>query len=121
MIVAAIPPIPQDHSNYPNMSQETINEFNLALVKMCQKNGYKFLNISELLMGEDGYGQARYYQQGDIHLKKDALNGIMDYARTHAWTGTEDRRPDTDNIPTRVRNGGTSSRLYAGNCNPGSQ
>ena len=109
VIVAAIPPIPQDHSNYPNMSQETINEFNLALVKMCQKNGYKFLNISELLMGEDGYGQARYYQQGDIHLKKDALNGIMDYARTHAWTGTEDRRPDTDNIPTRVRNGGTSS------------
>lgn len=109
VIVAAVPPIPQDHSNYPNMSQETINEFNLALVKMCQKNGYKFLNISELLMGEDGYGQDRYYQQGDIHLKKDALNGIMDYARTHAWTGTEDRRPDTDNIPTRVRNGGTSS------------
>lgn len=109
VIVAAVPPISQDHSNYPNMSQETINEFNLALVKMCQKNGYKFLNISELLMGEDGYGQDRYYQQGDIHLKKDALNGIMDYARTHAWTGTEDRRPDTDNIPTRVRNGGTSS------------
>lgn len=109
VIVAAVPPIPQDHSNYPNMSQETINEFNLALVKMCQKNGYKFLNISELLMGEDGYGQDRYYQQGDIHLKKDALNGIMDYARTHAWTGTEDRRPDADNIPTRVRNGGTSS------------
>ena len=109
VIVAAVPPIPQDHSNYPNMSQETINEFNLALVKMCQKNGYKFLNISELLMGEDGYGQDRYYQQGDIHLKKDALNGILDYARTHAWTGTEDRRPDTDNIPTRVRNGGTSS------------
>ena len=109
VIVAAVPPIPQDHSNYPNMRQETINEFNLALVKMCQKNGYKFLNISELLMGEDGYGQDRYYQQGDIHLKKDALNGILDYARTHAWTGTEDRRPDTDNIPTRVRNGGTSS------------
>ena len=108
VIVAAVPPIPKDHSNYPNMSQETINEFNLALVKMCQKNGYKFLNISELLMGEDGYGQDRYFQQGDIHLKKDALNGIMDYARTHAWTDTEDRRPDTDNIPTRVRNGSSS-------------
>ena len=113
VIVAAVPPISQDHSSYPNMSQETINEFNLALVKMCQKNGYKFLNISELLMDESGYGQDRYYQQGDIHLKKDALNGILDYARTHAWTDTEDRRPDTDNIPTRVRNGGTSGSNQA--------
>lgn len=113
VIVAAVPPIPEDHSNYPNMSQETINEFNLALVKMCQKNGYKFLNISELLLGDNGYGQDRYFQQGDIHLKKDALNGILDYARTHAWTGTEDRRPDTSNIPTRVRNGGTSGSTQA--------
>lgn len=118
VIVAAVPPIPEDHSNYPNMSQETINEFNLALVKMCQKNGYKFLNISELLMGENGYGQDRYYQQGDIHLKKDALNGIMDYARTHAWTDTEDRRPDTDNIPTRVRNGSTSGNSSQATATP---
>ena len=40
-------------------------------------------------------------------------NRILDYARTHAWTDTEDRRPDTDNIPTRVRNGGTSGSNQA--------
>ncbi len=113
VIVAAVPPIPEDHSFYPNMSQETINEFNIALAQMCQDNGYKFLNISELLMDESGYGKAHYYQQGDIHLKKDALTGIMDYARTHAYLGTEDRRPDTDNIPTRARKSGVSSTSSA--------
>ena len=103
IIVAAVPPIPENHSSYPNMSQETINDFNTALAKMCQENDYKFLNINELLMDDSGYGKAHYYQDGDIHLKKDALTGIMDYARTHAYLGTEDRRPNTDNIPTRIQ------------------
>lgn len=109
VIVAAVPPIPENHSSYPNISQETINDFNTALVKMCQENSYKFLNINELLMDESGYGKAHYYQEGDIHLKKDALTGIMDYARTHAYLGTKDRRPDTKNIPTRIQKTVTSS------------
>ena len=108
VIVAAVPPIPQDHSNYSSMSQENINDFNTALAKMCQENDYKFLNINEALMGDDGYGKAAYYQAGDIHLKKDGLNAILQYVRTHAYEGTKDRRPDTDNIPTRAEGTTTS-------------
>lgn len=104
VIVAAVPPIPEDHSNYPNISQETINDFNQALAQMCKDEGYKFLDITETLLdASTGYGKAQYYQAGDIHLKKDALTSIMDYARTHAYEGTEDRRPDTSNIPTRSK------------------
>ena len=109
VIVAAVPPIPENHSSYPNMKQETINEFNIALAQMCKDNDYKFLNINELLMDKSGYGKAHYYQEGDIHLKKDALTGIMDYARNHAYLGTKDRRPDTDNIPTRSRKASDST------------
>lgn len=101
IIVAAVPPIPEDHSQYPNVSMDTINGFNEALAQMCADNNLKFLNISELLVGDNGYGKAQYFQAGDVHLKKDALTGIIDYARKHAYLGTEDRRPDTSNIPTR--------------------
>lgn len=91
------------------MSMETINGFNEALAQMCADNGYKFLNISEILVGEDGYGKSQYFMDGDIHLKKDALTAIMDYARTHAYLGTEDRRPDTSNIPERRKTGSTGT------------
>lgn len=109
IIVSAVPPIPESHGSYPNMSMETINGFNEALAQMCADNGYKFLNISEILVGEDGYGKSQYFMDGDIHLKKDALTAIMDYARTHAYLGTEDRRPDTSNIPERRKTGSTGT------------
>ena len=109
IIVAAVPPIPQDHSSYPNMSMETINQFNDALAQMCADNGYKFLNTNEILVGSDGYGKAQYFLSGDIHLKKDALTAVMEYARTHAYRGTEDRRPDTSNIPERRKTGSTGT------------
>lgn len=109
IIVAAVPPIPEDHSSYPSMSMDTINQFNEALAQLCADNDYKFLNISEILVDTNGYGKAQYYLAGDIHLKKDALTAIMDYARTHAYLGTEDRRPDTDNIPERRKTGSTGT------------
>ena len=78
IIVSAVPPIPEDHSSYPNMSMEKINEFNDALAQMCVDNGYKFLNVNDVLVGDDGYGKSQYFLSGDIHLKKDALTAIME-------------------------------------------
>ncbi len=40
-------------------------------------------------------------QSGDIHLKSAGLKAALNYLRTHAYE-TEDRRPDTNNIPTRT-------------------
>ena len=54
-----------------------------------------------MLKGEDGYGIADYYTSGDIHLKSAGLKAVLNYLRTHAYE-TEDRRPDTNNIPTRT-------------------
>ena len=110
IIIAAIPPVPEDHSKYPNISQELINEMNDALAALCEEKDLKFLDITEILLDQStGYGKSQYYQSGDIHLKKDALTNIMDYARTHAYEGTEDRRPDTNNIPKRSKQTNTGS------------
>ena len=59
------------------------------------------LNSAEALKDANGYGNVDYYQSGDIHLKPAGLKVLLKYLRTHAYE-TEDRRPDTNNIPTRA-------------------
>lgn len=101
IIVNTVPPVPADHSNYPHMDQAKIDDFNMALLDLCEQLGVRFLNSAEALKGSDGYGIADYYTSGDIHLKSDGLKAVLNYLRTHALQ-TEDRRPDTNNIPTRT-------------------
>lgn len=101
LIVNTVPPIPENHSNYPHMDQARIDDFNMALLNMCEQLGVRFLNTAEVLKGENGYGQPDYYTDGDIHLKSAGLKAALSYLRTHAYQ-TEDRRPDTNNIPTRT-------------------
>ena len=47
IIVNTVPPVPADHSNYPNMDQTRIDDFNMALLSMCEEMGLKFLNTAE--------------------------------------------------------------------------
>lgn len=101
IIVNTVPPVPADHSNYPHMDQAKIDDFNMALLDLCEQLGVRFLNSAEALKGSDGYGITDYYTSGDIHLKSAGLKAVLNYIRTHALQ-TEDRRPDTNNIPTRT-------------------
>ena len=98
IIVNTVPPVPSNHSN---MDQTRIDDFNMALLTMCEQLGVKFLNSAEALKDANGYGNVDYYQSGDIHLKPAGLKVLLKYLRTHAYE-TEDRRPDTNNIPTRA-------------------
>ena len=102
IIVNTIPPVPQDHSYYPSTSQEKIDDFNMALLTMCENLGVKFLNSAEVLKDPaTGFGLDDYYIGGDIHLKSSGLKAMLNYLTTHAYE-TEDRRPDTSNISTRT-------------------
>ena len=101
IIVNTVPPVPANHANYPHMDQTKIDDFNMALLSMCEQMGLKFLNSAEALKDANGYGREDYYQTGDIHLKPVGLKAMLSYLRTHAYQ-TEDRRPDTANIPTRA-------------------
>ena len=102
IIVNTVPPVPENHSNYPDTSQEKIDDFNMALLTMCENLGVKFLNSAEVLKDpSSGFGLSDYYIDGDIHLKSSGLKAVLNYLTTHAYE-TEDRRPDTSNIPTRT-------------------
>ncbi|MFR9068692.1 MAG: GDSL-type esterase/lipase family protein [Faecalibacterium prausnitzii] len=113
IIVNTVPPVPSNHSNYPNMDQTRIDDFNMALLTMCEQLGVKFLNSAEALKDANGYGNVDYYQSGDIHLKPAGLKVLLKYLRTHAYE-TEDRRPDTNNIPTRAEYTANPSSAVAG-------
>ena len=111
ILIAAVPPIPEDHSKYPDLKMQTIDAFNQALVKLCEEKGYHFLNTSEALKDETGFGKAEYFETSDIHMNADGLSAILSYARTHVYE-SEDRRPDTNDIPQRASSassGGSSS------------
>ena len=73
IIVNSIPPLGQVHSNQ-NLTQSQVDEYNKALVEMCQKQGWKFLNSAEVLKDSStGYAKSGYVEASDgIHLTKAA-------------------------------------------------
>ena len=94
ILVAAIPPIPTDHSKYPDMTQLVIDQFNQALLEMCEEEGYPFLNTTEVLKGSNGFGKIDYFDKSDIHMNMDGLTALYNYYASHVYQ-SEDRRPST--------------------------
>lgn len=99
IIVNAIPPLGQQHSN-SRLTQSQLDEYNRALVEMCQENDWKFLNSAEVLKDSaTGYARSGYVESSDgIHLTSAAMDALFDYIRTHSYI-TEDDRPALTSIP----------------------
>lgn len=99
IIVNAIPPIGQQHSNQ-SLTQTQVDEFNKALVEMCKEKGWKFLNSAEALKDSTtGYAKAGYVETSDgIHLTRTAMDALFTYVRTHSYI-TEDDRPALTTAP----------------------
>ena len=96
IIVNAIPPIGQQHSNQ-SLTQTQVDEYNKALVEMCKE---KFLNSAEVLKDSvTGYAKSGYVETSDgIHLTRTAMDALFNYIRTHSYI-TEDDRPALTTIP----------------------
>lgn len=99
IIVNAIPPIGQQHSNQ-SLTQTQVDEYNKALVEMCQAKGWKFLNSADVLKDSvTGYAKSGYVETSDgIHLTRTAMDALFNYVRTHSYI-TEDDRPALTTIP----------------------
>ena len=99
IIVNAIPPIGQQHSNQ-SLTQTQVDEYNKALVEMCQSKSWKFLNSAEVLKDSvTGYAKSGYVETSDgIHLTRTAMDALFNYVRTHSYI-TEDDRPALTTIP----------------------
>ena len=100
IIVSAIPPLDKQREN-TNLTMTQVDAYNAALVKMCEENGFKFLNSVEVLRDSTtGWAKTDYTLSDGVHLSKTAVTAYFNYVRTHAYV-TEDRRPQPlGNIPT---------------------
>lgn len=102
IIINSIPPLGQQHSNQ-SLTQAQVDEFNKAIVEMCQAKGWKFLNSAETLKdASTGYAKSGYVESSDgIHLTRAAMEALFEYIRTHSYI-TEDDRPALTAAPTHV-------------------
>ena len=99
IIVNAIPPLGRSHSN-ASLTQSQVDEYNKAIVEMCDANGWKFLNSAEVLKdAATGYAKESYVESSDgIHLTRAAMDALFTYIRTHSYV-TEDTRPALTAVP----------------------
>ncbi|HIV87722.1 MAG TPA: hypothetical protein H9896_06395, partial [Candidatus Pygmaiobacter gallistercoris] len=101
IIINAIPPVHQYHDN-SDITIETIDKYNLALVDLAEEMGFKFLNSTEVLKDEEtGYAKWDYTLADGIHLNKDAMTALFDYFRTHSYVTEDDRPTPLETIPAR--------------------
>ena len=92
VIINAIPPLGQQHSNQ-SLTQTQVDEYNKALVEMCEQKGWKFLNSAEVLKDSaTGYAKSGYVESSDgIHLTHAAMEALFTYVRTHSYIIDDDR------------------------------
>ena len=101
IIIAAVLPVGYYRENY-NIKQSVIDKFNLSLAELCQTEGYVFLDYSTVFKNPDsGYMYADCVASDGIHLNNKGYHILLEYINDHQYI-TEDKRPDTKNIPVRT-------------------
>ena len=104
IIVNAIPPIGQQHSNQ-SLTQTQVDEYNKALVEMCQEKDWKFLNSAEVLKDSvTGYAKSGYVETSDgIHLTRTAMDALFQLHPHPPATLPRMNRPRADDDPEAHR------------------
>lgn len=111
VIVCAIPPVAKNASDAAK-TQLMIDQFNQELAKMCNDEGYKYLNLAEALKDSNsGYAEAAYLNNKTEWLQHIRRYVVLNYLRNHAYD-TADTRPNTDDIPQRTEQAGGSAAAH---------
>lgn len=100
IIIESVFPVAKSR-DYPNITMQDIDEYNIALARMCQELGYKYLNTTEVLKDpKTGFIKREYISSDGIHLNSEGLNALVNYVSSHKYI-TKDTRPARGKIPTR--------------------
>ena len=106
----SIPPIAKDNS-YPKLDAKQIKTYNDAIEKMCDTNGWKYLNSYEDLCDPDtGYAVSGYMSSDGIHLSGAGLAALFNYIRTHAYAVDDTRPKPLASIPSII---GPKTTMYS--------
>lgn len=100
IIVASVIPVGKTR-DYPNITMQDIDDFNIALAEMCRERGLKFLNTAEMYKDpENGFMKKEYIAKDGIHLTSEGYKALLEYVGSHKHV-VKDERPARGNIPTR--------------------
>lgn len=101
IIICAIPPLGENRSNKA-LKQETMDEYNHALIDLARDEGYTYLDTSEVLKGSNGYIKPDYIYSDGIHLTEKGFDMFFKYVRTHAHIVEDTRPKPIGDIPKQV-------------------
>lgn len=83
LILSSIYPI-RKGDNINDFNQQVINTYNYYILQMAEKYKLKFLNVQEVLKGDDGYGKDSYFIDDKFHFSDSGRTVLLKYIRTHA-------------------------------------
>lgn len=83
IILISIYPI-RKGDNINKFQQDIINKYNFLILEMANKYGLKYLDVQEVLKGDDGYGKDKYFVDDKFHLTLLGHNTVKEYIKTHA-------------------------------------
>ena len=83
IILISIYPIKKG-DNINKFQQDIINKYNFLILEMADKHGLKYLDVQEVLKGDDGYGKEEYFVDDKFHLTLLGHNTVKEYIKTHA-------------------------------------
>lgn len=82
--VCSITPTTEKYSaEHPNFSLDRIYRVNSAVAKMCSEKGINYINLHEILAGENGYTKDEYAAPDGIHMKPEGYSAWVQYLMTH--------------------------------------
>lgn len=83
IILISIYPIKKG-DNINKFQQDIINKYNFLILEMAYKHGLKYLDVQEVLKGDDGYGKEEYFVDDKFHLTLLGHSTVKEYIKTHA-------------------------------------
>lgn len=99
IIISAIPPLDKQREN-SRLDMVQVDAYNQALVRMCEEDGYRFLNSAEVLRDDaTGWAKKDYTLSDGVHLSKAAVTAYFNYVRTHASSAPDERPQPLGTIP----------------------
>lgn len=103
ILINSIPPIAKKNS-YPSLSQNSIDKFNNALIKMAAERGYKYIDSASVMKdAATGYAKEGYTVNDGIHISESGFAAMFTYIRTHSHVVKDTTpRPETP-LPKQVK------------------
>lgn len=90
IVLMSIWPV-DDYGRYKNSVQNSwIDKYNDFLYKMAEEKGLHYLNVSEILKGQNGQIKPEYDAGDGLHYKACAYTDILDYIIHHPVPGVSD-------------------------------